>query len=189
MGGPGSFAADVVRATARSHRWGIVPHDSHRNPVRVRQLATAPGRSLIDPTEDAETAHGKMSVCAPVLSSSLHGLIGADSQGLPCCWLNIQSHKAHQFAFSDDCLGAGRKPFDQVSRNMRGTCCARMRGQRRFARRNRGRIGWQERCWSGECAGADAAGGPLQRPTRPVQSRNRRGQGGQHPDHRVRGLV
>ncbi|MCZ0961033.1 glycosyltransferase family 2 protein [Paracoccus benzoatiresistens] len=114
LGDPGIFAADVVPAGRRSHRWGIVPHYSHRNSREIRALAKERGCILIDPTDEPAKVLRDISACEAILSSSLHGLIVADSYNLPCCWLNIASHKSHEFKFADYCSGVERWPFDEV---------------------------------------------------------------------------
>lgn len=114
MGDPGIFAADIVPPSKRVYRWGIVPHYSQRNAPEIKALAKEHGCVLIDPTNDPDKVLSYISACASILSSSLHGLIVADSYGLPCCWLNVPSHKSHEFKFMDYCNGVNRRPFDVV---------------------------------------------------------------------------
>ncbi|WP_207100517.1 glycosyltransferase family 2 protein [Paracoccus shandongensis] len=115
LGDPGIFAADVVPAGAREYAWGIVPHYSQRRSKEIRDLAKAHDCLLIDPTNDPVKVLRDISSCEAILSSSLHGLIVADSYGIPCCWLNVPSHKSHEFKFADYCSGVRRWNFDEVS--------------------------------------------------------------------------
>ncbi|QPM92346.1 glycosyltransferase family 2 protein [Pseudooceanicola algae] len=115
LGDPGIFASDLVPAAAKKYRWGIVPHYSQRNSSNIRALGRSDDCIIIDPTDSVENVLKKISSCAAIMSSSLHGLIVADSYNIPCLWLNIPSHKSHEFKFADYCSGLGRELFSEVS--------------------------------------------------------------------------
>lgn len=114
-GDPGVLADFLVPAEVRSHKWGVVPHFSHRRSRIVKQFARDNDFLLIDPTDAPLEVLRKISSCHGVISSSLHGLIVAESYGLPCLWLNMPSHKHHEFKFADYCSGVGRAIFSQIS--------------------------------------------------------------------------
>ncbi|MCE6968663.1 glycosyltransferase family 2 protein [Cereibacter sphaeroides] len=114
LGDPGIFACELVPAAPKAHRWGIVPHFTHRKDPAVRRAAQARDCLLIDPTHPPAEVLRAISSCEAIVSSSLHGLIVADSYGVPGCWLNLRSHKSHEFKFHDYCSGLGRPMFRQA---------------------------------------------------------------------------
>lgn len=113
-GDPGILASLIVKANKKTHKWGIVPHFSHRSMKEIRQISSDNGCLLIDPTLSVTDVLKNISACEAIISSSLHGLIVADSYGIPCIWLNIKSHKSHDFKFSDYCSGVNRPKFPEV---------------------------------------------------------------------------
>jgi len=114
LGDPGIFASDFVASAPCRYRWGIVPHFSHRNTGAILSAARTGGCLLIDPTKPAEDVLVAISSCAGIISSSLHGLIVADSYNIPSVWLNLSSHKSHEFKFRDYCTGVGRNLFRMI---------------------------------------------------------------------------
>lgn len=111
LGDPGIVSNLFVEPVAKAHTWGIVPHFSHRNSNAIREVAARNNCLLIDPTDPPEEVLAAISSCHGIVSSSLHGLIVSDSYSVPCYWLNLKSHKSHEYKFSDYCSGVGRKMF------------------------------------------------------------------------------
>lgn len=114
LGDPGILADLLVDPLPKSHLWGIVPHFSHRKSKDILGVAQKNGCRLIDPTGRAVDVLQAISSCQAIVSSSLHGLIVADSFGIPCCWLDIKSHKSHDYKFTDYCSGLGRDMFPRI---------------------------------------------------------------------------
>lgn len=114
MGDPGILANILVDPLPKSHLWGVVPHFTHRKSKNILEVSKMNGCRLIDPTASALDVLPAISSCQAIVSSSLHGLIVADSFGIPCCWLDIKSHKSHDYKFADYCSGLGRDMFPRI---------------------------------------------------------------------------
>jgi hypothetical protein len=73
---------------ARTDRIGIVPHYTlMEDPALLEFVASDPAYLLIDPRDDAAQVCLQIASCANVFASSLHGLIMADSYGVPNTWI------------------------------------------------------------------------------------------------------
>lgn len=85
MGDPGLIACDLLPAPPETrHRWGVIPHQSHSAcPEIDRIVGRTRGAVRIDMTGDPVAILTTIASCERVLSSSLHGLIAADSFGIP----------------------------------------------------------------------------------------------------------
>ncbi len=85
---------------------GIVPHLCDLGDERVEELRKRFTDScVIDVREDPERVISQIAACEFILSSSLHGLVIADSYGIP----------NHHLVFSDRLLGDGYKFDDYYS--------------------------------------------------------------------------
>ncbi|MFQ6551099.1 glycosyltransferase family 2 protein [Aestuariibius insulae] len=117
LGDPGILVSRYIKpAFSKMYRWGVVPHFTHRNKSYVKDPVSAIDDAiLIDPTWDHVRVVKTISACEGIISSSLHGLIVADSYNIPCVWLDLESHKDHHFKFADYCGGVGRTLFDTIS--------------------------------------------------------------------------
>lgn len=87
LGDPGLLVDLLLgdRRPDKQWRWGIIPHVNDRVDPRFAALVErTPGATLIDVGEpDVRAVAKKIASCAFVASSSLHGLIAADSFGIP----------------------------------------------------------------------------------------------------------
>lgn len=86
-----------------SGRVGLVHHfnDTHARPCRQ-------GVHLIDPLRSSEDVIRDITRCALIISSSLHGIIVAESYGIPARWL--RSPNVPEFKFYDYYLSTARRP-------------------------------------------------------------------------------
>jgi hypothetical protein len=85
LGDPGLLCSELIaRPGKKRNKVGIVPHYRHvRNP-RVTELSqTVRGCRVIDVTAPPMEFLEQLSSCGVVISSALHGLIAADSLGIP----------------------------------------------------------------------------------------------------------
>jgi pyruvyltransferase len=107
LGDPGLLAQVLLTsAPRREHSLGIVPHFLDADRPAVRQLRTWPGVMVIDVTDPAPQVVRDIARCQYILSSSLHGLVVADSVGTPNAYV----------AFSDDHrIGGPNKFLDYYS--------------------------------------------------------------------------
>lgn len=67
------------------------------------------GHPTLSPAQAPEAFIGKLVRARRVISSSLHGIVLAESYGIPAIWLENQSGE-HPFKYHDYYLGTGREP-------------------------------------------------------------------------------
>ena len=92
---------------------GVVPHYSDYD--RVNELIGGrPGFRIIDVRRPPEDVVRDIFSSAAVLSSSLHGLVVADSLGIPSAWFLSGNVIGGEFKFRDYFMGVGydRSPFN-----------------------------------------------------------------------------
>lgn len=81
-GDPALLSSKLFPAIERHFDLGFIPHyadQSHWN--------CPTGATFINVLDDPETVISEISQCRAVVSSSLHGLIVADSYGIPAAWI------------------------------------------------------------------------------------------------------
>lgn len=113
LGDPGLLAAEALgRKPKRHDRIGIVLHFTRKLPAEVQAAIGSDDRfELIDvQDEDHMRVVERIGACRHVISSSLHGLVVADSFGVPNTWLDPEGiHDAMTgLKFYDYGLGVGR---------------------------------------------------------------------------------
>lgn len=111
LGDPGLLAADLVGAQPKTGRIGVVFHYAHLIPAGLMWALWKDDRvCMIDVTSaDHLDVVRKIGGCAHVVSSSLHGLIIADSFGIPNTWLECTDLAGNVgFKFRDYAGGVGR---------------------------------------------------------------------------------
>ncbi|WP_166996738.1 polysaccharide pyruvyl transferase family protein [Paramicrobacterium fandaimingii] len=92
LGDPGLLASRVLNRPPVQHRLGIVPHGSHFENSPIADFAAKhPGEvALIDVTRSPAAVIREIASCSAIVSTSLHGVIIADSYGIPACWTMIE---------------------------------------------------------------------------------------------------
>lgn len=106
LGDPGLLANLIYpRASTQTEKIGIVPHYADKGLPIVERLRADGRFSVIDAAETPAQVAAQISVCKLVLSSSLHGLIFADSFGVPNVHVEL----------SQNVIGAGYKFRDYYS--------------------------------------------------------------------------
>lgn len=112
QGDPGMLAADTLGTRPeRDDRIGLVLHLSQRLSPALAERIKADGRfRLIDVRHrDHMAVVAAIGSCRHVISSSLHGLIVADSFGVPNTWLDAAGiHKCAALKFHDYAISVGR---------------------------------------------------------------------------------
>ena len=103
---PGLLASLLVAPQRKKYEIGIIPHyiDAHED-VFQKMLEYYPNSVLIDVQADPIAVLETISQCKHIVSTSLHGLILADSFGIPNLWCEC----------SDRVLGSGHKFRDYYS--------------------------------------------------------------------------
>lgn len=88
----------------KKYKIGIIPHYKDKKLIAVQKIIDK-GCVLIDIQDDIEPFIDKINECEFIVSSSLHGVIAADTYGIPNKWLS----------FSDNLLGGKFKFMDYYS--------------------------------------------------------------------------
>lgn len=107
LGDPGLLASDVVRRREPRFELGFVPHSDHRSSPEVKDVRNGadPRIHFIDVSRGPDHVVREISRCRHVLSTSLHGLVVADSFGIPAAWARLEP----------DLMGATYKFHDHES--------------------------------------------------------------------------
>lgn len=99
---PGLLVSKLYKSEEKKYDVGIIPHHTQKNePCMTGALNQYPNSVLIDVTDNPSDVIRKISECKLILSTSLHGLIVADSFGIP-----------NQWCVCSDKLVGGRFKFD-----------------------------------------------------------------------------
>jgi pyruvyltransferase len=94
LGDPGLLASTLLSGTSvKRHRVGLLPHFLDARVDLVDWLREQPGVHLIDATDDPRKVIEEIAGCETLLSSSLHGLIVADSVGTPNAHLRLSNNR------------------------------------------------------------------------------------------------
>ena len=116
LGDPGLLVGRMIRKPATRSPIGVVPHYTDRSDPMVQALRAMPGVKIIDVDGDAMAVVRDIAACGVVLSSSLHGLIVADSFGIPNHHLRFGGRvKGGDFKFLDYASAIGRPDIAATS--------------------------------------------------------------------------
>lgn len=90
LGDPGLLLSRHVARAPTRWTLGLVPHLTHQADPTVRAVAAAYPNEvlLVDVRQRPEVVAQQLSQCGAVVSSSLHGLVIADSFGIPAAWFS-----------------------------------------------------------------------------------------------------
>ena len=84
---PGLLSPLIVEPNNKKYSIGIVPHYIDKNEeIFKKMLEHYPNSKFIDVQNEPETVLKEISECENIISTGLHGLIIADSYGIPNCW-------------------------------------------------------------------------------------------------------
>jgi len=105
LGDPGILSCQLLKQRERKTAVvGIVPHYADRSDRRITDIAHRyPGQvRIINVQRSPSKVIREIDRCAHILSSSLHGLIAADSLGIPNGWIELSGRVAgNGFKFRD----------------------------------------------------------------------------------------
>ena len=100
---PGILAKELVPTSSSKHdKIGIIPHYVDKTHPLIMQLRKDPAFTIIDVEQACQNVCAEIAACPLVLSSSLHGLVVADSYNIP----NVR------LIFTDEIIGGGFKFLD-----------------------------------------------------------------------------
>jgi hypothetical protein len=91
LGDPGILTSRHVRRPRPRWEVGIVPHGHHRSHRGLAELAHSAGSRVrvVNVHQGAAAAVREIASCSVVLTTSLHGLVVADSYGIPAVWTTL----------------------------------------------------------------------------------------------------
>ncbi len=93
--------------TTKKFKVGIIPHYVDKD---IGILYQNRNWSIIDIQQSVEEVIDCILSCETILSSSLHGLIAADTYGIPSCWIKLSSKVyGNDFKFHDYYASLGEK--------------------------------------------------------------------------------
>lgn len=106
LGDPGLLLGELYEAKDTTSTVGIIPHYVDKNDIRIKRLgAMHRDVKIINVQLSPEEVFHEISTCQYILSSSLHGVIAADSLGIRNGWISL----------SDKVIGNGFKFHDHFS--------------------------------------------------------------------------
>ncbi|WP_170065093.1 polysaccharide pyruvyl transferase family protein [Methylovulum psychrotolerans] len=104
LGDSGLIASDLMpKRQSKQYVLGIVAHYAEKNDAVYLKLRANLGDAVlfIDPQNQPLKVFDEIDRCENILSSSLHGLIAADSMGIPNRWLSSTKLVGGEFKFHD----------------------------------------------------------------------------------------
>ena len=113
LGDPGILASRHLRRPALQWDVGLVPHGHHRAHDGFLRLAQASGLRVrvIDVHQEAADAVREIAACGTIVTTSLHGLVTADSYGIPAVWTTLDPPlEGGDFKFHDYEAALGDSP-------------------------------------------------------------------------------
>ncbi|MGO2232343.1 hypothetical protein [Psychrobacter sp.] len=118
-GDPGILSSILWPSVAeKKYDWGLVVHHSQVKKLWVKKLMNNTPNSILISVKNGNMTDlmSKLSSCRNIASTSLHGLIVADSYCIPNIWLwDNNIHKGGQWKFFDYFAGINRMYVDNVN--------------------------------------------------------------------------
>jgi len=102
LGDPGLLVSRVYKShQKKKYLAGIVPHYNNKMSDAIRKLCSRYPQNLlfIDVQREPLSVLSDIDKCESILSSSLHGLVFADSLGIPCTWIILEKNATQNFMF------------------------------------------------------------------------------------------
>ena len=119
---PGILSPMLVEPCEKKYNVGIVPHRwDKEEEIFEKMLEYYPNSKIIDVQNKPRQVLSEISSCEYIISTSLHGLIVADSYGIPNCWCEISDRViGNGFKFHDyfSSFGTDRDVFDLRNGNL-----------------------------------------------------------------------
>lgn len=110
---PGILARELVHPISFKHnKIGVIPHYVDKTHPLISRLREDPAFTVIDVERPCQPVCADIAACSLVLSSSLHGLVVADSYSIPNARLVLSDGIiGGDFKFMDYALGVEREPI------------------------------------------------------------------------------
>ena len=118
LGDPGLLANELVRTPIKkTHKLGIIAHYANTKDPFIQQLSDRDDVLVIDPLDKCLNVLRNIASCESVISSSLHGLIVADSFAIPNSHVILEGHlKGGLYKFNDYYSVFGKERYSSVNR-------------------------------------------------------------------------
>ncbi|SDA42368.1 glycosyltransferase [Methanobrevibacter millerae] len=118
---PGLLSPLIVKSSEKKWHMGIIPHYVDKEEeIFKKMLEYYPNSKIIDVQNETKDVLNEISMCEYIISTSLHGIIIADSYGIPNCWCEVSDKiLGKRFKFHDyfSSFGNDREFFDLRSGN------------------------------------------------------------------------
>jgi len=108
LGDGGLLSSLFFRPCRKRYKLGVIPHYAHADEPIFAELEEHPEMKRIDICDEPRSVIQQIGQCEHIISSSLHGLIIADSLGVPNRWIDVPGN-------SPKILGSGFKVRDYYS--------------------------------------------------------------------------
>lgn len=109
---PGILISNLIKKPIKKYTWGIIPHVSEKNLSILKEMFNNNKNCIIiDPANNNPLETSTLiASCNFIISSSLHGLIAADSFNIPYVWMKISNRiLGGGWKFNDYFLSMGLK--------------------------------------------------------------------------------
>lgn len=117
-GDPGIISNRIWKGSSKKkYKWGIIPHFTQEKHEWVNNLLKNTPDSILIKTgnRDLSEIMQQISSCEAIASTSLHGLIVADSYEIPNAWLWVKNvNRGGQWKFFDYFAGVNRRYVDNI---------------------------------------------------------------------------
>ncbi len=119
LGDPGLLADQLigdVSTIPKEYRYGILPHYRDREDAQLKLIEQRHGTeaTILDIFTEPIALLKQIAGCEVLLSSAMHGIIAADSLGIPNGWLKLSDRlRGGDFKFQDyySVFGLSAEPF------------------------------------------------------------------------------
>ena len=94
----------LEKIPAKKYSLGIIPHNTDiKNPIISKLQELNPNSTVISLADEPMNTLGKIAECETIVSSSLHGLVAADSLNIPNQRIKLSNHNfSHNVDFKFD---------------------------------------------------------------------------------------
>ena len=120
-GDPGLLSSEVWKVNNnKSYKWGLIVHHSQYHKDWIKKFINQGNILFIDIKDpDLKNIMFKINQCNFIASSSLHGLIVADSYNIPNFWLWDENlHRGAEWKFMDYFLSVKRDLYTKYNPNL-----------------------------------------------------------------------
>ncbi|MBQ7927986.1 MAG: polysaccharide pyruvyl transferase family protein [Methanobrevibacter sp.] len=127
---PGILSSMIIEPSEKKYHMGIVPHRWDKSErILQKMLEFYPNSKIIDVHDEPKQVLKEISQCEYIISTSLHGLVVADSYAIPNCWCEISGKvEGNGFKFHDyfsswgtdrECLDLKEGEFPDIEKDFK----------------------------------------------------------------------